>query len=122
MAVVTKQKQTGRRTLSVCGGAHVVHDGFTDAVYVLLPIWAQAFGFSLTQVGFLKASLTVALAVFQIPAGFLSERIGAKTVLAVGTILAGIGYIVAGAAGGFTGLRKLTYAPSAFERHITRAI
>ena len=104
MAVVTKQKQTGRRTLGVCGGAHVVHDGFTDAVYVLLPIWAQAFGFSLTQVGFLKASLTVALAAFQIPAGFLSERIGAKTVLAVGTILAGIGYIVAGAAGGFTGL------------------
>ena len=88
----------------VCGGAQVVHDGFTDAVYVLLPIWAQAFGFSLTQVGLLKASLTVALAVYQLPAGFLSERIGAKTVLAAGTILAGLGYIVAGTAGGFTGL------------------
>ncbi len=107
MAAVTKVKHSARRarrTLGVCGGAHVVHDGFTDAVYVLLPIWAQAFGFSLTQVGLLKASLTVALAVFQIPAGFLSERIGAKTVLAAGTILAGLGYIVAGTAGGFTGL------------------
>lgn len=93
-----------RRTLTICGSAHALHDGFTDAVYVLLPIWAQSFGLSLTQVGLLKSALTLALALFQIPAGFLSERLGAKGVLACGTIVAGIGYLLAGIAGGFAGL------------------
>ena len=45
-----------------------------------------------------------ALAGFQLPASFLAERFGAKGILAIGTIVAGIGYILAGFAGGFIGL------------------
>ena len=107
MAAVTNlQHDAGRarRTLGVCCAAHGLHDGFTDAIYVLLPIWAQAFGLSLTQVGLLKAVTSGALAAFQVPAGFLSERFGAKAVLALGTMVAGGGYLLAGAAGGFAGL------------------
>src|SRR4029077_16998950 len=33
---------------------------------------------------------------FQIPAGFLAERFGAVSVLALGTALAGFGYVLAG--------------------------
>jgi len=40
------------------------------------------------------------LAGFQIPAGFLAERFGAAAVLALGTALAGLGYIFAGLSGG----------------------
>ena len=28
-----------RRTMAVSCGAHVLHDGFTDLIYVLLPLW-----------------------------------------------------------------------------------
>ncbi|HET9414106.1 MAG TPA: MFS transporter, partial [Pseudolabrys sp.] len=40
------------------------------------------------------------LAGFQIPAGFLAERFGAAAVLALGTAMAGLGYIFAGLSGG----------------------
>jgi MFS transporter, FSR family, fosmidomycin resistance protein len=40
------------------------------------------------------------LASFQIPAGFLAERFGAVTVLALGTALAGFGYVLAGFSNG----------------------
>ncbi|MEL0110822.1 MAG: MFS transporter, partial [Rickettsiales bacterium] len=107
MVSVTKPKQSSplaRRTLAVCGGAHSLHDGFTDAIYVLLPIWSQALGLSLVQVGLLKSITSAALAGFQLPAGFLSERFGATVILALGTMVAGLGYILAGFAGGFVGL------------------
>lgn len=93
-----------RRTLGVCGGAHCLHDGFTDAIYVLLPIWHEALGLSLVQVGMLKSITSAALAGFQLPAGFLSERFGPKAILAIGTVLAGAGYVLAGMIGGFVGL------------------
>ena len=93
-----------RRTLGICGGAHSLHDGFTDAIYVLLPIWRDALGLSLVQVGLLKSITSAALAGFQLPASFLAERFGAKGILAIGTIAAGAGYILAGFAGGFIGL------------------
>ena len=107
MVAVTELKHEpakARRTLGVCGSAHFLHDGFTDAIYVLLPLWAQAFGLSLVQVGLLKSVTSGALAAFQMPAGLLSERFGAKGILALGTIVAGIGYLLAGMAGGFAGL------------------
>ena len=43
-----------KSTLGVCGTAHFVHDGLHDSLYILLPLWSQAFGLSLSQVGMLK--------------------------------------------------------------------
>lgn len=96
--------QHARRTLGTCGGAHLLHDGFTDVVYVLLPVWANAMGLSFVQVGLLKSITSATLAGFQLPAGFLAERFGPKIILVIGTMIAGIGYILAGFSGGFTGL------------------
>ena len=45
--VAAKSTADGRRTLGITCSAHFVHDGIADAFYVLLPIWAQAFGLSL---------------------------------------------------------------------------
>ena len=39
-------RRRARGTLSGCGLAHFLHDGFSDVVYVLLPIWSEAFGLS----------------------------------------------------------------------------
>ena len=43
-----------RRTLAACCGAHMLHDGFSDLLYVLFPVWQAAFGLSFAQVGLLK--------------------------------------------------------------------
>ena len=61
-----------RAVLATCGGTHFLHDGFSDALYVLMPIWAAGFGLSMAQVGILKSVYAGALAAFQLPAGLLA--------------------------------------------------
>lgn len=93
-----------RRTLAVGGFAHFVHDGFTDCIYVLLPLWAAAFALSHAEVGALKMVMAGTLATVQVPAGFLAERWSERVVLSIGTALAGVGFVLLGWAGGFLGL------------------
>jgi len=90
--------------LGAASGAHFLHDGFSDILYVLLPVWAAEFGLSLTQVGIIRTSYTGAMAVFQIPAGLLAERWGERRLLAAGTAVTGLGFIVASWSGGFVAL------------------
>jgi MFS transporter, FSR family, fosmidomycin resistance protein len=91
-------------TLGAGGGAHFLHDGFSDSLLVLFPLWAEAFGFSYAQIGFLKMTYTGALAGFQVPAGFLAERLGERRLLVLGTIVSALGFLCFGLAGGFVGL------------------
>lgn len=100
--VTTERQRDERRTLSVASGAHALHDGYTDLIYVMLPIWQAEFGLSYAAVGILRGVFVGTMAGLQIPAGFLAERLGAASVLAGGTALAGFGYCLAGLSGGFT--------------------
>ncbi len=105
--IVTSESMTrnrGRSTLATCGTAHFVHDGFSDALFVLFPVWAQQLGLSLTQVGMLKTVFSGALAGFQLPAGFLAERLGERALLTAGTVVTAVGFILLGVAGGFYAL------------------
>jgi MFS transporter, FSR family, fosmidomycin resistance protein len=86
-----------RRAVGVACGAHALHDGFTDVIFVLLPIWQREFGLGYTEVGMLRGIYAGTMATFQIPAALLAERLGTAPVLALGTALAGIGYCLAGA-------------------------
>jgi MFS transporter, FSR family, fosmidomycin resistance protein len=90
-----------RRTMAVACGAHVLHDGYTDLLYVLLPLWQAQFGLGYAEVGLLRALYVGAMAGFQIPAGAIAQRFGGALVLGLGTALAGIGYLAAGASVGF---------------------
>jgi MFS family permease len=85
----------------VASGAHVLHDGYTDLIYVMLPIWQAEFGIGYAALGLLRTCYSGAMAGLQIPSALLSERLGVPLVLAAGTALSGIGYLVAGASGGF---------------------
>jgi MFS family permease len=93
-------KRDERRTAGVAWGAHALHDGYTDLIYVLLPIWQKEFGIGYAELGLLRALYTGTMAGFQIPAGLLAERLGTAALLALGTALAGIGYCLAGASAG----------------------
>src|SRR5947208_745319 len=98
-------KTRARAVLATASGTHFVHDGFSDILYVLLPIWAQEFRLTLAQVGLIRTAYTAAMASFQIPAGLLAERWGERRLLAAGTALTACGFIAAGAwAGGFASL------------------
>jgi MFS family permease len=89
-----------KRALGVACGAHALHDGYTDLIYVMLPIWQHEFGLGFAALGLMKTVFSGTLAGFQIPSGFLAERFGAAVVLALGTALAGFGYCLAGFSSG----------------------
>jgi FSR family fosmidomycin resistance protein-like MFS transporter len=93
-----KEPSRRRATLLVAGAAHVLHDGFSASLYLLLPVWQAEFALTLTQVGMLRAAYTAAMASLQIPAGVLAERWGESLLLAAGTVIVGIAYLVLGAA------------------------
>ena len=97
-------KRDERRVMSAASGAHALHDGYTDLIYVMLPIWQAEFGLSYAAVGALRGVFAGIMASFQIPAGYLSERFGPVLILAGGTALAGLGFALAGLSGGFATL------------------
>ncbi len=84
--------------------AHALHDGYTDMIYVLLPVWQTDFGLSYGALAMLRGIYAGTMASLQIPAGRLAQRWGNKAVLAAGTLLAAIGYAVAGLSGSLLGL------------------
>jgi len=90
-----------RRAASVAAGAHALHDGYTDLIYIMLPLWQAEFGLTYAALGVLRGMFVGAMASMQIPASLLADRLGAAAVLALGTALAGLGYCLAGASTGF---------------------
>jgi MFS family permease len=89
---------------------HFLHDGFSEILYVFLPLWAAEFGLSFAQVGLIRTAYTGGMSAFQIPAGFLAERWGERPLLAAGTAVTALGFIAAGWAGGFVSLLALLLA------------
>jgi MFS transporter, FSR family, fosmidomycin resistance protein len=93
-------RRNERRAAGVACSAHALHDGYTDLIYVMLPVWQKEFGLGYAELGLLRALFAGTMASFQIPAGLIAERLGAAPVLALGTALAGTGYCLAGASAG----------------------
>jgi MFS transporter, FSR family, fosmidomycin resistance protein len=93
-----------KRTLVVAGTAHALHDGYTDLIYVLLPIWHAEFALSYGMLALLRGLYAGAMAALQLPAGRLAERLDGRLILALGTALSAVGYLLAGYSGGLFGL------------------
>ncbi|MGA7105123.1 MAG: MFS transporter [Candidatus Deferrimicrobiaceae bacterium] len=96
--------QRARATLTASCIIHFLHDGCSDLLYVLFPVWAREFSLSFAQVGLLRTGYSGALALFQIPAGYLADRWGEPRILAAGTFLTAVGFFCVGTAGGFVPL------------------
>jgi FSR family fosmidomycin resistance protein-like MFS transporter len=91
-------------TLGACCTVHALHDGLVDMLYALLPLLREAFGLSYAEVALIRAANKAAMAMFQIPAGMLAERLGERNLLAFGTFVAGLGFIGLGFSTGFVSL------------------
>jgi MFS family permease len=104
------KRHTRRRVLGACSATHIVHDGLSDMLYVLLPVLAGQFGLSLAQVGLVRGAHRAAMSLFQVPAGLLAERRGERGLLVLGTALAGGAFILAALSSGFPALLMLLFA------------
>jgi MFS transporter, FSR family, fosmidomycin resistance protein len=94
----TDTSNRGRRqALWVACGAHALHDGLTDTLYLLLPILQTEFALSYAAIGILRALYAGAMAGLQVPAAKLAQRIGGPAMLAAGTAVAGAAYLTLGA-------------------------
>ena len=91
-----------RRALIACCSAHTVHDGLTDVIYVLLPLWQAQFALSYAQVGLLRGAYSGMMAVFQLIASRAARRWGRVPMLVGGTALAGAAYLLVGQASGLS--------------------
>jgi FSR family fosmidomycin resistance protein-like MFS transporter len=88
-----------RRVLGVACTAHALHDGYTDLIYVLLPIWQTEFGLSFAALGALRMLCAGSMAGLQVPATAVARHLGAPLVLALGTALCACAYITIGVTG-----------------------
>jgi MFS transporter, FSR family, fosmidomycin resistance protein len=79
--------------------AHVLHDGYTDLIYVMLPIWQTQFGIGYAGLAVVRALYMGSLAGLQVPANRIAERFGDKAILVLGTVIAAMGYGMAGLSG-----------------------
>ena len=61
-----------RRTLVAASTAHALHDGFTDMIYVLLPVWQSEFALSYGLLGLLRGLYSGAMAGLQVLAASLA--------------------------------------------------
>jgi MFS family permease len=85
-------RSRARAVLAAACSIHFVHDGFSDILYVLLPIWASEFRLTFAQVGIIRTAYSGGMAAFQIPAGLLAERWGERRLLAAGTAVTACGF------------------------------
>lgn len=95
MRTVTSSRKSA---LSITCATHIVQDGLSSTILVLLPILAQAFGFSYAQVGVLKGLKSISQAVLEMSSGWLCERVGEIKLIIVGLVLSGAGYFLLSAA------------------------
>ena len=102
--MTSSRRGRSRPVLASCATAHAAHDGLCDALLVLLPLWAHTFGLSLTQIGVLKSAFHAAMTVGQLPSGLISERLGERRLLALGTLGAAVGWLLLAEADGFRAL------------------
>jgi FSR family fosmidomycin resistance protein-like MFS transporter len=97
-------KSRAQRTLVLAGLAHAQHDGFTDMIYVLLPVWQAQFALSYGALAGMRGLYVGALAALQVPSAHLAKHWNARTVLVLGTLLSAVGFALAGLSGGLVGL------------------
>jgi MFS family permease len=83
----------------VTGLNHALHDGYSDLIYVLLPVWQTEFALSYGLLALMRGLYSGSMAGLQIPAGRSAERIDGKIILILGTVLSALGYVCAGLSG-----------------------
>src|SRR5580698_4438050 len=90
-----------RRNLVGACLAHVLHDGYTDQLYALLPVWQTQFGLSYASLALVRAFYYGTMGGLQVPADKLIGKLSPRASLALATLIAAAGYLVVAFSAGF---------------------
>ena len=90
-----------RRNLFSACLAHLLHDGYTDQLYALLPVWQSEFGLSYAGLAVVRALYYGTMGGLQVPGNRLIAKLGPRTALTLSTFVAAAGYLVMALPGGF---------------------
>jgi MFS transporter, FSR family, fosmidomycin resistance protein len=93
-----------RRNLVGACLAHMLHDGYSDQLYALLPVWQSEFGLSYAGLAVLRALYYGTMGGLQVPGDRLIGSFSPRAALALATVVAAAGYLVMALPLGFTGL------------------
>jgi MFS transporter, FSR family, fosmidomycin resistance protein len=93
-----------RRNLAGACLAHVLHDGYTDQLYALLPVWQSDFGLSYAGLAVVRSLYYGTMGGLQVPGNKLIARLGARAALALSTFVAAMGFLLMALPWGFPGL------------------
>src|ERR1700733_10434 len=83
-----------RRNLAGACLAHMLHDGYTDLLYALLPVWQSEFGLSYAGLAVVRSLYYGTMGGLQIPGDRLIARLGPRMALTLATFVAAAGYLV----------------------------
>ena len=93
-----------RRNLAGACLAHMLHDGYTDQLYALLPVWQPEFGLSYAGLAVIRALYYGTMGGLQVPGDRLIAKLGPHAALALATFVAAAGYLLMVLPGGLPGL------------------
>lgn len=93
-----------RRNLIGACLAHALHDGYTDQMYALLPVWQAQFGLSYAGLAAVRALYYGTMSGLQIPGDRIIRRFDARTALVLSTFVAAMGFLIMALPLGFAGL------------------
>jgi FSR family fosmidomycin resistance protein-like MFS transporter len=105
-AVETSRVEAPDRRRNLIGAclAHVLHDGYTDQLYALLPVWQAQFGLSYAGLAAVRALYSGTMSGLQIPGDRVVRRFSARTALVLSTVVAALGFLTMALPLGFWGL------------------
>jgi FSR family fosmidomycin resistance protein-like MFS transporter len=101
------QKQAAKgKSRSLFGACltHILHDGYTDQLYALLPVWQSQFGLSYAGLAIIRALYYGTMGGLQVPADRFTNQWKSRSALAMSTLVAAIGFAVMALSTGFAGL------------------
>ena len=93
-----------RRNLLAACLAHALHDGYTDQLYALLPVWQSQFGLSYAGLAAVRALYSGTMGGLQIPGNRFTRRWNARTALVLSTLVAATGFLLMALPLGLAGL------------------
>src|SRR6201994_3246434 len=93
-----------RRNLAGACLAHALHDGYTDQLYALLPVWQAEFGLSYAGLAVVRALYYGTMGGLQIPGNKAIARVSPRIALSVATFIAAAGFLCMALPFGFPAL------------------
>jgi MFS transporter, FSR family, fosmidomycin resistance protein len=93
-----------RRNLFGACLTHILHDGYTDQLYALLPAWQAQFGLSYMGLAVVRALYYGTMGGLQVPADRYVRRLKPRSALALSVFVSAIGFMAMSLPFGFAGL------------------